>query len=157
MKKFLLVIMFALSLPVFAEDDVAAHMEPFEIKFPTGRLLTMLSNRDVCWDLGYIGREPILSPNAEAVLKALTAEDINKFKTWLSDPARFVIAHVLLTKSAKNLEYTISASEWNKLRVIDGSLDSEYVYDLNRMKILQDMWAKTGTSAIGHSPSAKSR
>ncbi len=135
MKKTLLLVLcvFGLYLSATPNDD------SFSAGFPRERIMNLLTNKDVCWAGEYPGLVPYLSPNAEAILRTRDSATAQTLKGWLTDPNRFVVAHVLLTLSGERGQYQVSASEWNTLRVrITDKGDGQY--DLAQMKTLQQEW-----------------
>lgn len=86
--------------------------------------LVELKNNDVLWSGTYIGVEPQLRGPAVPVLKRIAEEHkVGRHETrdrlvdLMSDPERFIVAHVLLTKSMYERKYTIDGSRWNGLEV----------------------------------------
>ena len=74
-----------------------------------------ISNTDVTWDGTYFG----LFPDLHGASLEVSPEDISAVPALLdalSDPQRFVAAHVLLTKICGG-EYSLSATNWNDLSV----------------------------------------
>jgi hypothetical protein len=118
----------------------AASDNDFNIQFSREKILAMLTNQDVDWQGDYSGLVPYLSPNATAILPATDEVTVKKLRSWLGDPNRFVIAHVLLSLSQEGTKYRSSGSEWNTLRV--KILAGGHVqYDPSQMEAIQQMWA----------------
>ncbi|HMG71998.1 MAG TPA: hypothetical protein VK582_00740 [Pyrinomonadaceae bacterium] len=73
-----------------------------------------LLNADVTWDANYDGFVPRISERATAAFRD-DEETISTLLAWLSDPDRFVVAHVGLTQIA-GLEYSPFPT-WNGLSI----------------------------------------
>jgi hypothetical protein len=73
-----------------------------------------LSNADVTWDASYDGLVPRVSERASRAFRA-DEETISTLLGLLSDPDKFVVAHVGLTQIA-GLEYSTFPT-WNSLSI----------------------------------------
>ena len=74
-----------------------------------------LTNTDVRWTGDYVGLSPVLSGDAGARAAELGQADIPDLLAALSDPGRFVVAHVILTRLS-GVEYQ-AFPDWNGLAV----------------------------------------
>lgn len=114
----------------------------FDVQFPKGRLIAIVSNADVYWGHEYPGLVPYLSPNAQAVLQDREPGLVQTVRGWLGDPKRFVVAHVLLTQWGEYGRFPVSTTEWNGLRVLTTS-DGEPMYEAGQMEALQTRWRQS--------------
>lgn len=78
-------------------------------------LIIQLSNSDVKWDGNRFGLMPILTGTAAQQLLDAGDEAVPGLLEALSDPDKFVAAHVILTKLS-GVEYT-ALPDWNGLSV----------------------------------------
>jgi hypothetical protein len=86
--------------------------------------LSRIANDNVQWNGSYIGVVPELRGPAIKVLKQIAEEHQagrhetrDKLVSLMEDPDRFIVAHVLLTKSLFEKKYSIDGSHWNGLEV----------------------------------------
>lgn len=88
-------------------------------------LVGLLTNDDITWDGNIFGLHPTLKGSTAKRLLGLGRQASPSLRKALSDPTRFVAAHVLLTHIEKK-EYQVSAYHWNNLEVdlhADGTTD----------------------------------
>lgn len=113
-------------------DDVGITPALTEAKPAESDDLALLKNEDVDWNGTYNGIEPELREPAAKILKQIRDEykvgehqTRDRLVSLLSDPQRFVVAHVLLTSSCYGQKFVMNGSSWNGLEVYlnrDGSV-----------------------------------
>ena len=79
-------------------------------------LVAILTNADIRWDGTDLGLHPFVEGRPANKLLGLGKLASPALRKALSDPNKFVAAHVLLTQIEKK-KYQISASRWNNLSV----------------------------------------
>ncbi len=121
-------------LPSCAETPVTHDPAP-----PSQHAVALrISNADVAWDGTYFG----LFPSLHGASLKVSPEDISAVPALvdaLSDPQRFVAAHVLLTQICGG-EYALSAAAWSGLSV---RLLSDGRAEISEQQIpkLQQLWS----------------
>jgi hypothetical protein len=99
--------------------------------------LSKISNSDVAWTGNYLGLTPTLSGHCATVMERADTSVIPELTRILQDPARFVAAHVLLTKLS-GIRYQVFP-QWNGLNV-DIDSDGSLHYDSEQRFELADRW-----------------
>jgi hypothetical protein len=127
--KFLLVLFFStIHIPTGCRSATAHQQNPDSTKTPihshSDISIEDLENSDVSWNGNFFGLQPQLSDRAKSFDCPLTSHEKTALISALEDENRYVIAHVLLSKSAgEDIEF--DASQWNGLKVAlkaDGSV-----------------------------------
>ena len=111
----------------------AEHADP-------AALVNQLRNSDIRWDGTFFGLHPFVERQTAKQLLGLGRQASPVLRKALSDPEKFVAAHVLLTQIEKK-EYEVSASHWNNLQV---GLNADGTVDLHPEQIdkIKAMWKK---------------
>jgi hypothetical protein len=122
---------------------------------PTGRPEWLnVSNADVTWDGNPVGVVPWLNENAERCASTLSTSrndgthdaKVNQVMELLSDPRRFVVAHVILTMDSRD-RFAVTSRTWNGLEVLLGDADDEIRIDPSQRWRIQAEWKKRQTKA----------
>lgn len=104
---------------------VGCALLPKTSKHDPDAFVAILTNTDIRWEGTDFGLHPFVEGRPAINLLDLGRLSSPALRKALSDPAKFVAAHVLLTQIEKK-EYQISASHWNNLSVdlhADGTVD----------------------------------
>jgi hypothetical protein len=101
------------------------------------QLINELSNADVEWDADFVGLSPTLISDAAKRLVEFGEQAISDLVAALSDPSKFVMAHVILTQISK-VEYQAFPA-WNGL-VVDIAEDGTASIDLDQRYVLAERW-----------------
>ncbi len=100
-------------------------------------LINKLSNADIQWDADFVGLSPTLKGNTAKRLMELGDQAISDLVEVLSDPGKFVTAHVILTQLSRVDYQTCPA--WNGL-VVDIAADGSTNIDPDQRLNLARRW-----------------
>jgi hypothetical protein len=103
------------------------------------QLVEEITNTDVKWNGNYVGLSPILTNDAAKRLIELGEQAIPSVLVALSDPDKFVTAHVILTQVSK-VEYQAFPA-WNGL-VVDVAADGSVNIDPDQRLDLVRRWER---------------
>jgi hypothetical protein len=123
---------------------------PMEISDDPAKLLAPLTNESLRWSRTARGPEPYFPDtfNRNRIVPRLDnagGETTNILIAMLDDPARFVVAHVLLTRRAQQPVQQTSTS-WNGMTVEIDANNNGIVRPEERVK-LQALWAASKRSS----------
>ncbi|MDK1032753.1 MAG: hypothetical protein QGD94_12150 [Planctomycetia bacterium] len=116
-----------------------------ENKFPglsSVQLCRQISNSGISWSGNYFGLWLDIVGPAEQEVVRRGDECVDDLKAALMDEARFVAAHVLLTRIVHN-EIVLSSSMWNGLKV-DLLADGSTQIDPSQREALVKLWLAGG-------------
>lgn len=102
-------------------------------------LIEILSNADVRWDGTIVGLTPTLTGEAARQLLDMGDEAVPELLEALSDPDKFVSAHVILTKLS-GVEYQAFPA-WNDLEVVLAA-DGTVSIDPAQQPVLIERWQR---------------